>query len=706
MHRCLLSPFLLTGLSLALNLIIALALTLTLTLTPSSSAHAQTPWSVDVEAGWLQQVLPQATHFSEKAGEPPVYRGYRDTELVGLVFRSRDVPPEETGYSAPIDMLIGMNPEGHITGLKLLDYRESYRSTRGDFLNNTAFLFQFRNKHMNDGFRPGRDINGLASATVSTWAIARGVRNATRRVALAHLDIDEEAARQQQSDANARELLAAMSWQELLDTGAIKTLHVPLDTPEASELVFYVTYVGKDVLGEFMVGTDAWSLAERGLTLRTDGGEMMLVAISGGTANQFRQERLTVQQGNGEPQTIDRRQFVYAGNASDGMLAGHARFAGAIVLDSGIDVTAPLSIGYRPIGSDAHYSVDFTLSGLGLDLARGNLILSDEERLQAMLADAGVFTRLRHDPPWGQTPWLKTGILLLILALVMAAFLRKSAALRWTALGTTLVYLGFIDGGFVSVSHITDALSQGPGIFLNNLPLLIIVSFTLVTTLIWGRVFCSSLCPFGAVQDIISRLVPIRWRRLQHRWQRSWEEKGRQGKGWLRGKLTETLHKRALWLKYGFLAVIVIAAIGYSEVSIFQYFEPFGTLFFFSGSALLWAILALVLLGSIFIRRFYCRYACPLGAALGLLSLLSPLRIKRVPQCSICKVCEQACPTGAIRGADIDFKECVRCDICESKLITAAGVCRHDMDDLTRRHKDWQTLNIMPTSAAPAATTK
>ncbi len=688
MHRSLVSALRLIGFSLALIPFTALSL----------PVNAQTPWSVDVETEWLQQVLPQATRFADKAGEPPVYRGYRDTELVGLVFRSRDVPPEETGYSAPIDMLIGMNPDGHITGLKLLDYRESYRSTRGDFLNNTAFLFQFRNKHINDGFRPGRDINGLASATVSTWAIARGVRNASRRVALAHLDIDEEVARQQQSDANARELLAAMRWQQLLDSGAVKTLHVPLDTPEESELVFHVTYVGRDVLGEFMVGNDAWSLAERDLTLRTDGGEMMLVAIADGPANQFRQERLTVQQGNGEPQRIDRRQFVYAGNASDGMLAGHARFAGAIVLDSSIDVTSSLSIGYYPIGNDTHYSVDYSLNGLGLALARGELILSEEERLQALLADAGVFTRLRHDPPWGQTPWLKSGILLLILTLVMAAFLRKSAVLRWTTLVATLTYLGFMDGGFLSVSHITGAISQGPGIFLNNLPLLIIVSFTLVTTLIWGRVFCSSLCPFGAVQDIISRLVPAR---LQRRWQRSW-----QARGWLRDQLPQALHERALWIKYGFLAAIVIAAIAYSEVSIFQYFEPFGTLFFLSGSALLWAILALVLTGSIFIRRFYCRYACPLGAALGLLSLLSPLRIKRVPQCNICKVCEQACPTGAIRGADIDFRECVRCDICESKLITGAGVCRHDMDELTRRHKGWQALNIMPASAAPAATTE
>jgi NosR/NirI family nitrous oxide reductase transcriptional regulator len=85
------------------------------------------------------------------------------------------------------------------------------------------------------------------------------------------------------------------------------------------------------------------------------------------------------------------------------------------------------------------------------------------------------------------------------------------------------------------------------------------------------------------------------------------------------------------------------------------------------------------------VPRFYCRYACPLGAALGVASLVSIFRIRRVEQCVPCKVCEIACPTGAIRGAEIDFKECVRCNVCETKLLTKAGVCRHSMDVVRAR---------------------
>ncbi len=142
-------------------------------------------------------------------------------------------------------------------------------------------------------------------------------------------------------------------------------------------------------------------------------------------------------------------------------------------------------------------------------------------------------------------------------------------------------------------------------------------------------------------------------------------------------------------------------AILYSDIGIFHYFEPFGTLFFFSGSVVLWGILALVLISSVFVTRFYCRYLCPLGAALGVLSLASPLRIRRVPQCRYCVACEQACPTGAIKGHKIDFKECVRCDLCERKLLDRAGVCRHDIDEVERRHKRIGKIRVVHQADTP-----
>ena len=140
------------------------------------------------------------------------------------------------------------------------------------------------------------------------------------------------------------------------------------------------------------------------------------------------------------------------------------------------------------------------------------------------------------------------------------------------------------------------------------------------------------------------------------------------------------VHEKGQYIKYGVLGVILVPAVLGSDLSIFQYFEPFGTVFFWSRSFVLWAIAGAILVATAIIPRFYCRYACPLGASLAIASMISPFRIKRVPHCTLCTVCEHSCPTGAIKRESVDFRECVRCNVCEVKLKEKAGVCGHDID--------------------------
>jgi len=263
----------------------------------------------------------------------------------------------------------------------------------------------------------------------------------------------------------------------------------------------------------------------------------------------------------------------------------------------------------------------------------------------------------------GQARWVRVWTMALLFALVLYAFLSKGVVARWVTLGVTLLYLGFVDGGFLSVSHIASGFAVGPGFYLNDLTVLMMVAFTLITTLLWGRVFCGFLCPFGALQDFLEKVVPRRFQR----------------------DMSGPIHGRAIYVKYAVLALIVGLAAAPSHIGVYQYFEPFATVFYLSRSPLLWAIAGGILVASAVIPRFYCRYACPLGAALGLVSLVSIFRIDRVEQCNHCKVCEFACPTGAISGPEIDFKECVRCNICEVKLQTEAGVCRHTMEEVRSR---------------------
>ena len=630
-----------------------------------------------VDRELLHEVMPAADSFSEKSGEPPVYRAYKtdadaaEPELIGYLFETPDLPPEEIGYSAPIDVLVGIDLNGTLTGIKILYYRESYKSIRGDFLATEQFPNQFETKNVADGFRVGRDVDGVSRATISSWAVARGIRNAARRVARVYLT-DSEYVTNTNADARALRLLEAQSWEDMIDNGLVSKLDVTLGDMTTLELSF--AFMGHDGLGELLVGVNDYSRADREASNRVMNGNMILVGVDGDASMPFRQERLAVMQGE-EVFPIERRRFVYVGSADAGKIAKQVRFAGAMVLDDRIDISRAFTILYdtgEPIASFEELAqVDYQLPPLPLALVQGTelpaeflAILDDEYDDEE---DAGSFASLINNAPWAEV-----AALLLLFALVMTSFLRKSASLRWVTLAYTLVYLGFIDGTFLSVSHITNGIKLGPSLFLADLPLLLIVVFTLVTTLFWGRVFCSSLCPFGALQDFLTRFVPHK----------------------LQIRVPQALHDKALYIKYGILLLLIVMALTYSELSVFQYFEPFGTIFYQSQSILLWGILLAFLAASSVVSRFYCRYACPLGAALGVVSLLSPWRIARVQQCQVCSVCEHACPTGAIRGPEIDFKECVRCDVCESKLISKAGVCKHTVEEVLARHKTWQPVTV------------
>lgn len=647
-------------------------------------AFAQTPFSTTIQPEWLKQVLPTAETFSDKAGDPPVYSGFRsnpetgEQELVGYVFLTDDFKPERVGYAAPIDSMVGLSVDGEVTNIKVLDYTESYLYSRGDFVDNSVFLSQFRRKPLTDEFRLRRDIDGLTAATATSTAIVRSVSEGARRVARAYLGYEEGSEAERNNAANAMALLEQTSWDAMVADGTI----VKMDalSAEGNPFVMNVTYIGRPVLGEYFIGENAHTAAKADIDFRAGPSELMLIMPTGeGAGAVYRPYPMSVRQGDVVRRVAGGR-FANGGDASVGAIAGHAGYGVVVSLHPDIDVTQPFTLIYHTPGGREDASVDYALGGLGLTLARNEPVLSEEDILQAMLAEAGFFQRLQMAPPWGETVWLDVILLGALLSLVMAAFFSKKSAIRWSAMTVTLLYLGFYKQGFLSVSHITSLIKQGPMVFTSNLTTLMIVAFTVITTLIWGRIFCSSLCPFGALQDFLARFAPKRWKI----------------------RMPQAIHDRAIYIKYGILALILTLAVTSPTVSVFQYFEPFGTIFFLSPSVLLWVILVAILVACVLVERFYCRYVCPLGAALGVISHLSPLRIRRVPQCTMCKVCEQSCPTGAIRREQIDFKECVRCDVCETKLIKKAGTCRHPMEEIARRRKDkpaQETPDLIPVAA-------
>ena len=74
-------------------------------------AWSQQEWR-NLQLDWLFEVMPQAASFAQKSGNPPVIRAFSDLkqeQLIGLVFTTPDIPPEEVGFSGPLHLLVGMD---------------------------------------------------------------------------------------------------------------------------------------------------------------------------------------------------------------------------------------------------------------------------------------------------------------------------------------------------------------------------------------------------------------------------------------------------------------------------------------------------------------------------------------------------------------------------------------------------------------------
>jgi polyferredoxin len=214
--------------------------------------------------------------------------------------------------------------------------------------------------------------------------------------------------------------------------------------------------------------------------------------------------------------------------------------------------------------------------------------------------------------------------------------------LKYVTLVAAVLYMGFYKSQLLSIVNIFSTLDGHPPLFASNLGWSAFVVFGVVTTVLWGRVYCGRICAFGALTQLIDAVVPARFRVT----------------------VPPALERRASYIKY----LILAAAIGYflvtRENSFYRYIEPF-LLFSREGTTVLWIGVAVLLVASVFVRNLYCRFLCPLGAALGIVSLLTVFKIKRWSECSQCQLCEKTCEWGAIRKRKIVLAECVRCDDCE-----------------------------------------
>ena len=165
-----------------------------------------------------------------------------------------------------------------------------------------------------------------------------------------------------------------------------------------------------------------------------------------------------------------------------------------------------------------------------------------------------------------------------------------------------------------------------------------------ILTIVFGRFYCSTICPFGIIQEIAGLLF---FRKRTNKPTKNYP------------------------LKYFILAITLGMLAGGSALLI-RYIEPytyFGSAFTLSVTGL--SALVVVLFLTFFKNRFFCTNICPAGTLLGILSKISPNKIYiQKDSCVSCGLCQSKCPSGCINSKDktVDNEICVKCLKC-------LGVC-------------------------------
>lgn len=235
-----------------------------------------------------------------------------------------------------------------------------------------------------------------------------------------------------------------------------------------------------------------------------------------------------------------------------------------------------------------------------------------------------VPTTVVPDPQVRGVGWID--VVVLAVGLLAATWLSlKSRSRRGIVVLSLLclAYFGFWRRGCVCAIGSIQNVALGLADPTYSVPLVVVALFTLplVVALVWGRSFCSGVCPHGAIQDLVL-VKPLKVP--------TW--------------LDEVL-RVVPWLHLA-LGVLLAATGG---MFIICKFDPFVGIFRMAGPRVMLVAGVALLVLSMFVGRPYCRYLCPYGALLGFAARFARWRPTVTPGiCTQCRLCETSCPFGAL----------------------------------------------------------
>jgi NosR/NirI family nitrous oxide reductase transcriptional regulator len=646
----------------------------------------------------------------------PVLRG---EQTVGWAFITSDFVGT-TGYSGkPIHVMVAVDLEAKLSGVKLVKHSEPIVLIGIPEAKVAKLVADFVGLDLVAEAAEGgsaHELDIISGATVTIMVIDDSIVRSGIRVAralglggLAPLSGPSGPRFQLNPDAQAADdwftltgdgTLRRMS----LDVGQVNAAFASMDDPRAAArpltapddttyIDMYTALVSVPAIGQQLLGAAEYANLQDWLE---DGEHAILVAARGiysfkgsGYVRGGVFDRIILVQGDDSVRFRDRGHRRIGEIMVDGVPVLSEMDIFKIPAEAGFDPAEPWRLQLLVQRDVAAIERVFTTFDLGYQLPEAYLrpvvapvaeapVIGNDSAESA--AQTALWTRIWRDKTV-EIAGLGAMLSVLTLAFFFQGYLTRSArAVTWFRMGfltVTLVFLGWYANAQLSVVNLmalfgalTTQFSWQA--FLLD-PLTFILWFAVAAALIfWGRgAYCGWLCPFGALQELTNRIA----RRLGvPQWTLPWG-----------------LHERLWPVKYMiFLGLFGVSLASIETAEHLAEVEPFKTaivLKFMRAWPLVAYALALLAAG-LFVERFYCRYLCPLGAALAIPARLRMFDwLKRYRECgNPCQTCANECMVQAIHPTgEINPNECLNCMHCQV-LYQSETKCPVVIKKLKRRY--------------------
>lgn len=700
-------------------------------------------WQTTASAADLGKYLPkveasalfkEADAIGKPQGEPPIAPLMKRGEVIGYVYLNSDFT-SSIGYSGkPIHIVVGIDTKGVIRGIKLVDHKEPIVLIGIPEAKVVAALNSLVDSDMSAvaaGKNKPPQVEIVSGATVTVLvmgdSVVRSAVGLVRSGRLGNAPVQVAAADAQRTvDLEIRD---EQDWQALIGDGSVRSLKLSVGdvtqafrdakhdraaenpettNPEDEFIELYVAPVSVPSIGISLLGKDGFERLQKRLK---PGRQAILVAGDG--AYSFKGsgyvrggifDRIELMQDGQGVRFRDKNHTRIGDIMAEG--APRLREIALFEVPDGFafDVTEPWDLQLlvqRGFGArdkaNISYDLGYSLPEKYLAKqpepapAQPAATTADAPRQPQPVGEANAADILGEGNPLWVRMWEMNRANVVITAfaitvLVGIFFFQNSLVrhprfftwLRRSYLLFILVWLGFYNNAQLSVVNVltftNSLITRFNWEFFLTSPLIFILWASVAAGLLfWGRgPFCGWLCPFGALQELTNNLA--QWLKVPQ------------------VKLPWGLHERLWPLKYMiFLGLFGLSLYSVALAEVFAEVEPFKTSIILK-FAREWpfVIYALTLLtAGLFIERFYCRYMCPLGAALAIPGRIRMFEwLKRWPECgSPCHRCAKECPVEAIHPeGQINVNECIYCMHCQ-ELYHDDQRCPHMIQVRVKREK-------------------